>query len=75
MQRMLLRKDAAAYCGISVPSLEREILAGRLPMPVKLGGRDHWCVKALDKALDRLTQGETPDYLREFEARYGSQAA
>lgn len=74
--RMLKRATAAAYCDMSVAAFEREIVAGRLPTPVMLGGREHWCKNALDKALDQLTgAAPLPDYLAEFEARYGPQAA
>lgn len=74
--RMLTRQAAAEYCGISVRSLEREVAAGRLPMPVKLGNRDHWCRHALDKALDRITGSEqVPEYLADFEKRYAPKAA
>lgn len=75
--RMLTRKDAAEYCGVSIPSFEREISLGRLPMPVKLGNRDHWCIKGLDAALDRITNAnDEPDYIKDMKRRYGnSQAA
>lgn len=74
--RMMKRQTAAQYCDMSVAAFEREILAGRLPSPVLLGGREHWCKNALDKALDQIAGvGPVPAYLAEFEARYGSQAA
>ena len=37
--RMLKRDKAAAYCDLSVAAFEREIVAGRLPAGVMLGGR------------------------------------
>lgn len=54
--RMMKRQTAAAYCDLSVGAFEREITAGRLPAPVTLGGREHWCKKALDRALAGLFQ-------------------
>lgn len=73
--RMLKRQTAAQYCDLSVPSFEREIIAGRLPAGVMLGGREHWCRNALDKALDALTgAGSEPDYIKEMKARYGEAA-
>lgn len=59
--RMLKRDKAAAYCDLSVAAFEREIVAGRLPAGVMLGGREHWCKNALDKALDQLTGGNSAD--------------
>lgn len=74
--RMLKRQTAAEYCDMSVAAFEREIVAGRLPSPVMLGGREHWCKNALDKALDQIAgNGPVPAYRAKFEARYGSQAA
>lgn len=74
--RMMKRQTAAAYCDLSVAAFEREIVAGRLPSSVQLGGREHWCRNALDKALDNLTGGgDTPDYRKELLERYGPQAA
>lgn len=60
--RMLSRSMAAAYCGLTSVTLEREVAEGRLPMPVQLGGQAHWCRKALDTALDRLTMDTAPDW-------------
>ncbi len=58
--RMLRREKAAAYCDLSVAAFEREVLAGRLPHPVMLGGKEHWSRVAIDNALERLS-GEAPD--------------
>ena len=74
--RSMKRVTAAQYCDMSVAAFEREVNAGRLPMPIKLGGREHWCRNALDKALDQLTgEAPLPAHLRKFEERYGPQAA
>lgn len=74
--RMMKRQTAAAYCDLSVGAFEREITAGRLPAPIVLGGREHWCKNALDRALDRLTGAEQiPDYRKKLLEQYGSHAA
>ena len=76
--RAMKRATAAAYCDMSESAFEREVLAGRLPMPTTLGGRDHWCKNALDKALDVITgaaQDNEPDYRREHREKYGQEAA
>lgn len=75
--RMLKRATAAAYCDMSIAAFEREIVDGRLPAPVMLGNREHWCKNALDKALDAITgggDGAEPDYIRETRERYGKAA-
>lgn len=57
--RLMRRRLAALYCDLSEAAFEREVVAGRLPMPVSLAGQDHWCRVGLDQALDRLT-GRAP---------------
>lgn len=56
--RMMSRGRAAHYCDLSEAEFEREVAAGRLPTPIKLGNRDHWSRKDLDLHLDSLTAGE-----------------
>ena len=74
--RMMKRKTAAQYCDLSEAAFEREIIAGRLPSGVMLGGREHWCKNALDRALDMLTGAQdVPDYRKRLQAQYGSKAA
>lgn len=55
---LLMKKaTAAAYVDMSVAAFEREVIAGRFPQPVLVGGRDHWDRRAIEKALDALTGG------------------
>lgn len=75
---MMKRKTAAAYCDMTEAAFEREVSAGRLPMPVMFGGRDHWRKEAIDKALDYITgdakQGE-PEFRRKMRERHAQKAA
>lgn len=74
--RMMRKTTAARYCDMSEAAFEREINAGRLPFPITLGNREHWCRNALDKALDRLTGAEpVPEYRKQLQERYGKKAA
>ncbi len=74
--RMLKQATAARYCDMSVAAFEREVNAGRFPMPIKLEGGERWCRIALDKALDQLTgNAPLPEHLQRFEERYGPKAA
>lgn len=52
--RMMLRPRAAHYCGLTLADFEREIGAGRLPLPVLLAGKEHWDRATLDESLDRI---------------------
>lgn len=74
--RLMKRKTASEYCDLTEAAFEREVLAARLPAAVDFGGREHWDKAALDAAINRLTgEDAVPDYIREFEERYGRQAA
>jgi hypothetical protein len=60
--RMMRRPTAAAYCDLSEAGLEREVAAGRLPLPVKLDGKDHWSRVTLDEYLARLAGESSGDW-------------
>ena len=55
--RSMKRAKAAAYCDLTPPKFMAEVYAGRLPMPVELGGEDHWDRAQLDKYLDEIAGG------------------
>lgn len=59
--RMMRRATAAAYCDMKAADFEREVLAGRLPDPVNLGGEERWSRSRLDESLDRLTGDAAPE--------------
>jgi hypothetical protein len=52
---------AARYCDLSVAEFEREVVAGRLPMPVTLGNSEHWPKSRIDEALERIS-GSASDW-------------
>jgi len=72
---MMKVKTAAAYCDMSVSAFQREVTAGNLPGPASLGRVDHWHRPTLDRALSLIAGEDIPEFEREFEKRYGSQAA
>jgi len=73
--RAMKRATAAAYLDLSEAAFEREVASGRLPLPVKLGGRDHWNRSAIDEAIDRLNgPTDTPDWRQRARERYGKAA-
>jgi predicted DNA-binding transcriptional regulator AlpA len=43
--------------GRSRSSIYRDVEAGRLPPPIKLGRRIYWCDDAVDRALSNLNGG------------------
>lgn len=63
--RMLPRRWAAAYCGLSGAEFERQVDAGELPLPVTLGKRKLWEKGAIDESLDRLTGQGAPQWEKE----------
>jgi predicted DNA-binding transcriptional regulator AlpA len=56
---MMTRKLAADYCCLSEAQFEREIIDGRLPIPVRLGGRDSWHRATMDQYLERIANPES----------------
>lgn len=71
---MMRRALAARYCDLSVAEFEREVLAGRLPMPVQLGNSEHWAKVQLDKAVAILT-GEAANDWRKGSPLYADKVA
>jgi len=67
--RMMRRATAAAYLDLSTAEFEREVAAGRLPMPVRFGNHDHWSTAAIDQAVAKLS-GETGSTWREKAGLY-----
>lgn len=63
--QMMKRKTAAQYCDMSEAAFEREVIAGRLPQPVILGGRDHWHRPSIDKALSHLAGDWSADWRKD----------
>ena len=59
--RLLTRPQAAAYCGLSPAGFSMWIKQGRLPGPI--AGTSRWDLKAIDAALDALSnlQHASPD--------------
>lgn len=52
------RTMAARYCDLSVKDFEREVISGRLPLPIVLGDEERWPKARLDEALERLAGKE-----------------
>jgi predicted DNA-binding transcriptional regulator AlpA len=71
---MMVRSRAAHWCDLSEAEFEREVLAGNLPQPVRLGNRDHWSRVALDEYLAQLAGDSLPDW-RKGSKLYGEQDA
>lgn len=61
--RMMTRARAAHYCDLTEREFEREVAAGRLPMPIKLGSKEHWSRIAMDEALERLSGDGAADWM------------
>lgn len=68
--RAMKRTTAADYLELSPSEFEREVAAGRLPMPFKLGNHEHWSKEAIDEAVARLS-GEHATSWRDQSRLYG----
>jgi hypothetical protein len=56
------RATAAAYLDMKSDELEREVTAGRLPLPLRVGAEERWSRITLDQWLDRLSGDSIPDW-------------
>ncbi|NIJ18448.1 hypothetical protein FHS95_000117 [Sphingomonas naasensis] len=61
---MMKLRTAAQYCDLAPANFMREVAAGRLSLPVQLGGDDHWDREALDLDLSRLS-GAVDDWRKD----------
>jgi predicted DNA-binding transcriptional regulator AlpA len=52
-KRLLTRAEAAAHCTLSPAGFSRWVRDGRLPRP--LPGTKRWDLRAIDRALDKLS--------------------
>ena len=52
-RRMLDRKEAASYVGVSVTYFDSLVSKNQMPAPVLLGRRKVWDRRDLDQAIDR----------------------
>ncbi|MBA3879012.1 MAG: hypothetical protein C0500_04785 [Sphingobium sp.] len=59
---LMCRATAARYCDMTPAEFEGEVLAARLPMPMRIGKNDKWRRAAIDDALDQLAGGAGGDW-------------
>lgn len=59
--RLMKRSTAARYCDLTPAKFLSEVACGRLPLPVKFGGEDHWDRAAIDADISRLS-GQAYDW-------------
>jgi hypothetical protein len=52
---MMRRATAARYLDLTAAEFDREVAAGKLPMPIKLGKDEHWSRIALDERLAEMS--------------------
>lgn len=58
--RLLSHVEAAAYVGVSVSTFNLLVSERFMPTPHRLRGRKLWDVRALDRAIDALSQDAEP---------------
>ncbi|MBO9579873.1 MAG: hypothetical protein J7498_03185 [Sphingobium sp.] len=59
----------ARYLDMAPSDIEREVAAGRLPLPVKIGRAEHWSRSAVDSMVEVIT-GEAIDDWRASQPLY-----
>lgn len=69
--RLMTREDAAEYCRLSMQGFSQWVKIGRLPGPIP--GTTRWDLKAIDAALDLLSNVDSnsgPSPLDQWKARH-----
>ena len=64
---LLKRPTLAKYLEVSLPSLEKELAAGRLPRPIMFGGTLHWRKTDVDEAISVRALDPAADARKQFE--------
>jgi hypothetical protein len=62
MTRLMKRKDAANYCGLSLREFNKWVAKALLPGSIT--GTHHWDKKAIDLYLDRISGLESRQVVR-----------
>lgn len=60
--RLMKRSTAAKCCEMSEAAFEREVIAGRLPQPIMIGGAEHWSLAQIDAAIENMVGSEKRDW-------------
>lgn len=71
--RLMTRATLARYLDITPAEVEKEIASGRLPLPVRVGSRDHWSRAAVDASVERIMGEQIADW-RSEQPLYGKVA-
>ena len=66
--RLMRRETAAMYCDMTPVEFEREVSDARMPLPIKIGGREHWSRTAIDEQINRLTGDSVPAWKQKLYA-------
>ena len=62
--RGLSREAAAQYVGVGVTKFDQMVEDGRMPKPLAIDGRRLWDLRALDRRLDVLFDGDVIDAVK-----------
>ncbi len=60
--RLMTKTTLALYLDITPSEVEKEVVAGRLPMPVRVGSRDHWSRTAVDASVEQIAGERIADW-------------
>ena len=72
----MLKTTLAKYLQVCPATITNELLLGRLPEPITLGGRDHWSKEEVDAMLRRRVAGVVEeDFEADFAARLARERA
>lgn len=59
LDRLIPIKEAASFLGIALRTLERQIAAGKFPLPVKNGNKRLYPFSVIAGQIERIKRGES----------------
>jgi len=62
--RLINRKEAAQYLGVSPNTFDTYVRLGKFPKPMRLGKRKVWDLHKIDSVLDRMSGLESRDEIK-----------
>jgi|APSaa5957512535_1039671.scaffolds.fasta_scaffold296394_1 predicted DNA-binding transcriptional regulator AlpA len=62
MQRLMSRRQLAAYLAVSPTTVDRMTKRGDLPEPIRFGGVVRWDVKKIDALINSMSPSAADEY-------------
>ncbi|MEO1130938.1 MAG: helix-turn-helix domain-containing protein [Planctomycetota bacterium] len=59
VDRLIPFRESARFMGVSTRTLERHIQAGRMPVPMRFGGKRMYSRSQLEEVIEKIKRGQS----------------